>query len=66
MTQNIHFAALQREIKQKNDSFLARAREPTERPRVPAHFTRYKWTLSQGFTASNTATREQPSIGKEL
>ena len=65
MTQNIHFAALQREIKQKNDSFLARARDPTERSRVPAHFTRYRWTLSQGLTASDTATREQPSIWGE-
>ncbi len=42
-----------------------RARDPTERPRVPAHFTRYRWTLSQGLTASDTATREQPSIWGE-
>ena len=44
---------------------LARAREPTERPRGPARFTRHRWTLSQGLTASDTATREQPSIWGE-
>ena len=32
---------------------------------MPAHFTRHRWTLSQGLTASDTATREQPSIWGE-